>query len=136
MSTVSSPESYTLPTSVSSLIFSYQPTLNQTLSQLKRSRLGIRNRLTSIVEDADFVAHVAAANHLPLIANERCGSWYVPPDVKAGSVYFKSTDGHQGQWAFSLRRLNLGFLSVVERYGGLVVLFRFLSFLLNTGMHA
>ena len=36
-------------------------------------------------------------------------------------MYFKSTDGHHGQWAFSLRRLNLQLLKVLGEYGGAVV---------------
>lgn len=81
--------------------------LKQALSELKRSNLTIHNRLQSIYQDSKFVVSVSEAyNDAPLIANERCGSWYIPPDRKRGSVYFKSTDGHFGQWAFSLRRLN------------------------------
>ena len=79
------------------------------------------NRLRSIVEDAEFVCEVADAWDLPLVANERCGSWYILPDRKAGSAYFKSTDGHMGQWSFSLRRLNTQVLDVVGQYGGCVI---------------
>ena len=32
---------------------------------------------------------------------------------KAGSVYFKSTDGHVGEWGFSLRRVNGHLLGVL-----------------------
>lgn len=35
-----------------------------------------------------------------------------------GSAYFKSTDGHAGEWNFSLRRLNLQVLEAVGVYGG------------------
>ncbi|KAF1362252.1 hypothetical protein EJ07DRAFT_108794 [Lizonia empirigonia] len=97
------------------------PTFSSTLSSLKRSALSITNRLTSITKDSEFVARVAAAYDLPLIANERCGSWYIPLQLKTASVYFKSTDGHMGKWAFSLRRLNLQLLDVVSRHGGCVV---------------
>lgn len=54
----------------------------------------------------------------PLIANERCGSWYVPPDQKSGSAYFKSTDGHERAWKFSTRRLNLHLVDLVEKNDG------------------
>ena len=40
----------------------------------------------------------------------RCGGW--------GGAYFKSTDGHFGTWSFSLKRLNLGVLSVLGEFGG------------------
>ena len=92
--------------------------LNKTLAVLKRSTLSIPNRLRSISEDAEFVYSLADAYQLPLIANERCGTWYIPPKRKAASAYFKSTDGHVGQWAFSLRRLNLQVLDVIGENGG------------------
>jgi tRNA A64-2'-O-ribosylphosphate transferase len=56
------------------------------------------------------------------VANERCGSWYIPPDTKSGSAYFKSTDGHTGQWDFSFRRLNLQILPLAREHGGYVSL--------------
>ncbi|OQO04729.1 hypothetical protein B0A48_09652 [Cryoendolithus antarcticus] len=104
------------------LIFpSAATSISSTLTSLKRANLSITNRLHSIHQDAKFVQSIAEKLGLPLIANERCGSWYVPPDRKHGSAYFKSTDGHAGQWAFSLRRLNLQVLDVVGEFGGCVV---------------
>ncbi|KAH7378376.1 initiator tRNA phosphoribosyl transferase-domain-containing protein [Phaeosphaeria sp. MPI-PUGE-AT-0046c] len=97
------------------------PSFSSTLSSLRRSTLSLHNRLASITSDSAFVASVASAYGLALVANERCGSWYIPPNQKAGSVYFKSTDGHMGEWGFSLRRLNLQLLDVVRAYGGAVV---------------
>lgn len=97
------------------------PNLSSTLSSLRRSTLSTHNRLASIISDSAFVESVASAYELPLVANERCGSWYIPPSLKSGSVYFKSTDGHMGEWSFSLRRLNLQLLDVVEKWGGAVV---------------
>ncbi|XP_014553746.1 hypothetical protein COCVIDRAFT_106824 [Bipolaris victoriae FI3] len=97
------------------------PNLSNTLSSLRRSTLSTHNRLASIISDSAFVESVASAYELPLVANERCGSWYIPPSLKSGSVYFKSTDGHMGEWSFSLRRLNLQLLDVVEKWGGAVV---------------
>ncbi|KAL9613289.1 MAG: hypothetical protein Q9167_002156 [Letrouitia subvulpina] len=88
------------------------------LSSLKRSHLCVSNRLKSIDHDSQFVEHIANTYRLPIIANERCGSWYIPPRIKAGSAYFKSTDGHHGQWGFSMRRLNLQVLEIVGRDGG------------------
>jgi tRNA A64-2'-O-ribosylphosphate transferase len=107
------------PLHPSELIFpSAHTSINQTLATLKKTHLSISNRLNSIIHDAEFVEKVAAAYQLPLIANERCGSWYVKPSLKAGSAYFKSTDGHHGQWSFSLRRLNLQVLEVIGQRGG------------------
>lgn len=104
----------------SELIFSEQANHNfsKTLGQLKRSTLSIRNRLESIQHDAAFAQQVAAAYGRPLIANERCGSWYIDPNSKDGSAYFKSTDGHTGVWKFSSRRLNLHLLQIIGRNDG------------------
>ncbi|RAQ67520.1 tRNA a64-2'-o-ribosylphosphate transferase [Aspergillus flavus] len=110
------------PVSVSSLHFpSKEQTISQTLSSLRRSALSITNRLRSIESDANFVREVADYYDLPLVANERCGSWYIPPEAKAGSAYFKSTDGHTGQWDFSFRRLNLQILPISRKHGGCII---------------
>ncbi|KAG9202686.1 hypothetical protein G6514_004178 [Epicoccum nigrum] len=112
------------PLTESEIIFphlSNTPNFSSTLSSLKRSALSITNRLNSITNDSAFVTSVAAAYDLPLVANERCGSWYIPLDLKAASVYYKSTDGHMGEWAFSLRRLNLQLLDVISQHGGCVI---------------
>ncbi|KAF2093944.1 initiator tRNA phosphoribosyl transferase [Rhizodiscina lignyota] len=95
--------------------------LGQVLRSLRRSTLSIPNRLRSIQADASFVQEVAGAYGLPLIANERCGSWYIPPERRRERVYFKSTDGHAGTWAFSLRRLNLQLLEVIAEAGGCII---------------
>jgi len=110
------------PTSTSDLIFpSASESLSNTLSSLKRSRLSIKNRLSSISEDSAFVQDLWQNYGLPLVANERAGSWYIPPELKAGSAYFKSTDGHQGQWKFSTRRLNLQLFPILIKYGGCII---------------
>ncbi|KAF2484504.1 tRNA a64-2'-o-ribosylphosphate transferase [Neohortaea acidophila] len=107
---------------LSDLIFPQaSKTLTTTLTSLKRTNLSISNRLQSIKHDADFVQRVAAAYQLPLVANERCGSWYIRPTDKRGGVYFKSTDGHFGQWSLNLRRLNLHLLEVTGSHGGCII---------------
>ena len=94
-----------------------------TLRSLRKDTLSLPNRLASLLQDAAFVTQISHKilpqnlRPLPIIANERCGSWYVPPNVKSGSAYFKSTDGHFGQWDFSLRRLNLQVLDIIEQDG-------------------
>jgi len=110
-----------LPTA-SKLIFSEQANHNfsKTLGELKRSTLSIQNRLQSIQHDAGFAQLVADAYSRPLIANERCGSWYIDPETKGGSAYFKSTDGHTGVWKFSSRRLNLHLLEIIGKHDGCV----------------
>ncbi|KAL2126167.1 hypothetical protein VTI74DRAFT_1557 [Chaetomium olivicolor] len=112
------------PPTLDQLIFPEQANHNfsRILGDLKRSNLSITNRLRSICTDAAFVEDVADTLDLPLVANERCGSWYIDPARKAGSAYFKSTDGHTGQWKFSLRRLNLHLLQLIgERDGCIIV---------------
>lgn len=113
-------------TSLSDILFPSQEgphgsnnkTINRLLGDLRRAHLSVANRLRSIRHDAAFVDEVAASSGRPLVANERCGSWYIRPAAKGGSAYFKSTDGHTGQWAFSTRRLNLHLLPLIAEFDG------------------
>ncbi|KAI4237968.1 MAG: hypothetical protein LQ349_001429 [Xanthoria aureola] len=108
--------------STASLIFSLaSQNFSKTCSALKQSTLSVTNRLSSIHHDSLFVQQVADHYKLPLIANERCGSWYIPLERKAASAYFKSTDGHQGQWSFSTRRLNLQVLEILGHHQGCII---------------
>jgi tRNA A64-2'-O-ribosylphosphate transferase len=112
------------PIAHSDIIFphlSNTPNFSNTLSSLRRSALSVHNRLLSICEDYEFVAAVSQTYGLPLLANERCGSWYIPPEDKIESVYFKSTDGHMNQWSFSLRRLNLQIFDVIAKWSGCII---------------
>ncbi|KAK3685009.1 tRNA A64-2'-O-ribosylphosphate transferase [Podospora appendiculata] len=111
------------PATLADIIFPEQANhkFSRILGDLKRSNLSITNRLKSARHDASFVAGVADALGLPLVANERCGSWYIDPQRKAGSAYFKSTDGHAGQWSFSTRRLNLQLLELIGRRNGCII---------------
>ncbi|RCI16588.1 hypothetical protein L249_2009 [Ophiocordyceps polyrhachis-furcata BCC 54312] len=86
-----------------------------------RRKTPLHNRLTSIARDAAFVADACALLSLPMIANERCGSWYVRPGCGSASAYFKSTDGHERAWKFSLRRLNLHLVGIAEGNDGFVI---------------
>ncbi|KAJ5280171.1 hypothetical protein N7478_005543 [Penicillium angulare] len=65
---------------------SAQTSISQTLSSLRQSALSVSNRLRSIETDGAFVHEVAEHYSLPLVANERCGSWYISPDTKAGMM--------------------------------------------------
>jgi tRNA A64-2'-O-ribosylphosphate transferase len=111
------------PTTLAQLTFRNDATtsLYRSIRDIQRSTLSILNRLRSIVQDAEYVQSIAQAYRLPLIANERCGSWYIEPRLKVGSAYFKSTDGHHGQWSFSLRRLNPQVLFIVGEHGGAII---------------
>jgi tRNA A64-2'-O-ribosylphosphate transferase len=112
------------PLTTADLVFSEQANHNfsEILGDLKRSTLSIHNRLQSVATDAKFVENVLEAYKRPLVANERCGSWYIRPEKKGGSAYFKSTDGHTGVWYFSTRRLNLQLLEIIEQHDGWVSL--------------
>lgn len=123
MSSATTSPSTPFPTTLADLQpnFDADASFYHTLRRLRRSTLSVRNRLSSILHDAAFAQSVAAKHALALIANERCGSWYIPPTHKAGSAYFKSTDGHHGQWDFSLRRLNLELARILGEGGGAVL---------------
>ncbi|EXJ93109.1 initiator tRNA phosphoribosyl transferase [Capronia epimyces CBS 606.96] len=112
------------PTKLADIILndsSLNPSLYASLRSIRKSTLSIPNRLNSVLADSEFAKQVSEHFKLPLVANERCGSWYIEPADKVGSAYFKSTDGHHGQWDFSLRRLNLQLLPILGKYGGAVV---------------
>ncbi|KAG2445329.1 hypothetical protein HYH02_008795 [Chlamydomonas schloesseri] len=88
--------------------------------QLKKEQLSLYNCLASVLSDAAFVSEIRALYPtLPLLANLRCGLWYTrQPD---GTCYFKSTDGHNGNWSFSCTRLNLHVAELAARQGGVIV---------------
>lgn len=114
----------TFPTTLADLNFhdsTVSGSVYQSIRDIRRSTLSIPNRLRSIAHDAQFVQNIAENCCLPLIANERCGSWYINPELKVDSAYFKSTDGHHGQWSFSLRRLNLQALRTIGKHGGAII---------------
>lgn len=52
-------------------------------------------------------------------ANLRCGVWYL--ERPTHTCVFKSTDGHSGNWSFSLTRLNLAVAEDAAARGGCVV---------------
>ena len=80
------------------------------------------SHLRSIDLDSRFVGAVHQAQAAPpLFANLRCGVWYVPPALRAGCCYFKSTDGHTGRWSFSLSRLNLQAALAAASHGSVMI---------------
>lgn len=96
--------------------------INSITKELRKDSLSIKNRLQSIIYDAKFVASTKDKVGLPLVPNERCGLWYVPPGKQKDTSYFKSTDGHTGQWSFSLRRLNFHLLPTISANGGIAII--------------
>lgn len=103
----------------------YQQYVQESLAELtkniRKDSRSVKNRVGSIVNDSKWVIEVGDKFGLPLIANERCGRWYIPPEKIIDSVYFKSTDGHTTQWQFSTRRLNLHILEVIKNNNGCVI---------------
>ncbi|KAJ2779467.1 tRNA A64-2'-O-ribosylphosphate transferase [Coemansia interrupta] len=91
--------------------------------QLRAESRSLYNRLRSIEADGEFVrSSVVDLGAYPVLANERCGLWYVDPSIShAQTVYFKSTDGHNGYWRFSLRRANTHIFPVLAAHGGCVI---------------
>ncbi|KAI5969075.1 RIT1 [Candida margitis] len=102
-------------------LFNQNNDINAITKELKKSSLSFTNRLQSIIHDAKFVNLVQQELQLPLIANERCGLWYIPPNERTDTCYFKSTDGHTNVWSFSLRRLNLHLLPIINDKQGIII---------------
>ena len=87
----------------------------------------IYDRLSSIKYESDLAAELALIfPSIPWIPNERAGLWYLSRTkvnvLKGVSVYFKSTDGHVGQWDVNPRRLNLHLLHYVSSNKGLFII--------------
>ena len=90
--------------------------------EIRKQSRSVKNRIRSIVSDAEFVQCVQEAYEKPLVANKRCGLWYIPPKFRQETCYFKSTDGHTGEWAFSIKRLNLHLIPFIcENQGAILV---------------
>jgi tRNA A64-2'-O-ribosylphosphate transferase len=87
----------------------------------RKDDLNLKNRILSILNDSHFIDYLHKIFPFPILANERSGSWYVRPELQSGSVYFKSTDGHFGQWNLSLKRLNLFSLEVIHMGRGAMI---------------
>ncbi|EFP81001.2 initiator tRNA phosphoribosyl transferase [Puccinia graminis f. sp. tritici CRL 75-36-700-3] len=102
----------------------HNSTFQADLKAINKQHRDVYNRLHSISEDSEFVTQVVNRYRpLPVIANLRCGAWYIDPSNTTVdcTAYFKSTDGHDGQWQFSLRRSNLQLLHVIISSGGAIL---------------
>ncbi|KXZ52060.1 hypothetical protein GPECTOR_10g1083 [Gonium pectorale] len=88
--------------------------------QLKKEQSSLYNCVASVLSDAAFVMEIQALYPgTPLLANLRCGLWYTRcPD---GTCYFKSTDGHNGNWSFSCTRLNWNVCELAASHGGVII---------------
>ncbi|OAV93172.1 initiator tRNA phosphoribosyl transferase [Puccinia triticina 1-1 BBBD Race 1] len=126
-SPVSSANSDQLSQEASQLLFGtegHSNTFQADLKAINKQHKDVYNRLHSIFEDSEFVTNVVDRYQpLPVIANLRCGAWYIDPRITNVdcTAYFKSTDGHDGQWQFSLRRSNLQVLHLIISSGGVIL---------------
>ncbi|KAI0827991.1 initiator tRNA phosphoribosyl transferase [Trametes gibbosa] len=105
------------------LIYDLREANAQALAYVRKESLDIYNRLHSIAEDVHFIQQVHEAYpEVPILPNLRCGAWYVDPSIATDKpVYFKSTDGHFGNWNFNLRRPNLHLLPLIIAQNGIVL---------------
>jgi tRNA A64-2'-O-ribosylphosphate transferase len=88
--------------------------------ELKREQNSLFNCLSSIYHDAAFVNEISVLYPgVPLLANLRCGLWYTPSPTD--TCYFKSTDGHTGNWSFSTTRLNWHVAELAAEHGGCII---------------
>ncbi|KAI0566161.1 initiator tRNA phosphoribosyl transferase family protein [Gracilaria domingensis] len=101
---------------------------NQILKSLRKVERGLRARFLSIAHDTSVALHIYQSlfpeHDIPIFANARAGSWYVPPLVRQRrtcTASFKSADGHYGQWSSSLRRPNVHVLEAALDSGAVVI---------------
>lgn len=108
---------------------SAQLSIYRAARSIKKRDNTLYNALRSIYEDSIFVREIAQLwPELPLLANLRCGLWYAPKFHS--TCYFKSTDGHTGNWSFNTSRLNLHVVELVgnSRFSSASFMFFYISF--------
>lgn len=104
------------------VVCNHQPSITQVLRAVKRQEHSIFNCIASIVHDSEFVRDICESREysdFPVLGNLRCGAWYVP--ATGDTCYFKSTDGHNGHWSFSLTRLNFHVVELALSRGGVCI---------------
>ncbi|XP_020528618.1 tRNA A64-2'-O-ribosylphosphate transferase isoform X2 [Amborella trichopoda] len=95
-------------------------TIYKACRTIKKRNNTLYNSLRSIYEDSLFVNEIASIwPEVPLVANLRCGLWY--SQRFDATCYFKSTDGHTGNWSFSTSRLNLHLAELAAQRGGCII---------------
>lgn len=96
------------------------PSIYKVCRTIKRMDQSLYNALRSIYHDSLFVAEIRRLwPELPLVANLRCGLWY---SLRFDATcYFKSTDGHAGNWSFNPTRLNIHVATLAVEKGGCII---------------
>eukprot|EP01138_Halocafeteria_seosinensis_P008668 gb/GECG01008859.1/.p1 GENE.gb/GECG01008859.1/~~gb/GECG01008859.1/.p1 ORF type:complete len:655 (+),score=59.75 gb/GECG01008859.1/:1-1965(+) len=86
----------------------------------QQARRTLENYVRSILADGEYVECIRKEyDEFPLIANKRNGVWYHPNFDD--TCYFKSTDGHHGNWNFSPVRLNFNVLEAALANEGVII---------------
>ena len=95
---------------------------------LRREESDLLNRLKSISIDFEWLEELLefatdeSNKKYPIVANLRCGAWYYPPSKLHATSHYKSTDGHYGTWAFSMSRLNLNIIKLLEEHTAVCII--------------
>ena len=93
--------------------------LYHAMREVERRSKRPANRLKSIAFDRKrteaMLGSLGEVCDLAVFANQRCGAWYIPAlsSQCPKSCYFKSSDGHYGQWSVGDSRLNLNVLDTL-----------------------
>ena len=102
----------------------FRQSASQSQRRVKACKNDLRSHLLSIIVDSEVVDEVfnfLEPLGMPCIANLRNGLWYSKRGFH-GECYFKSTDGHHGQWHFSAARLNLTLAKhAIDKGGALII---------------
>ena len=98
--------------------------------RLRRARTGrftARTRSPSTPRSSTASSARGFHGKYPCFANARAGTWYAASTAREGDgwgwdgCYFKSTDGHNNNWAFSRTRLNERVAHEAAKAGGCVI---------------
>eukprot|EP01071_Lankesteria_metandrocarpae_P004357 Lankesteria_metandrocarpae@DN34_c0_g1_i1.p1 len=114
------------------------PSVREVVKCIEVQKRSLHHRLCSVLFDAESLYNrfsntpedgaptvrclfksSAGCSAVPMVANIRCGSWYIP--LARLSANFKSTTGHAFKYNFSNTRPNFSFLEYIDVYGGCIL---------------
>jgi hypothetical protein len=94
--------------------------LHQMKRRIHNENESVRNHLLSIQLNAEWVTQTKEMfPRFALIANLRNGAWYA--ESWDSICYFKSGDGHDNEWQFSIPRLNLHVAQLAAKSHGCII---------------